>query len=133
MTLLLADILVEAKSHAKDNELFVLIAPEPFDRECEDVLDSVIKTVISAGHRVVYVAPMVPYIKPVIYDPVAARILDSANLGSTRNAPSDFRKRMSELGVAFARIDDPTLMQIVAMEVGLLQSGKSRGRVLRAR
>ena len=52
---------------------------------------------------------------------------------SSRNAESGFKKRMGELGVAFARIDDPKLMQIVAMEVGLLQSGKSRGRVLRAR
>jgi uncharacterized protein (DUF58 family) len=133
MTLLLADILMEAKSRAKDNELFVLIAPEPFDRECEEALDKVIKTVVSAGHRLVFVAPMVPYIKPVIFDPVAKRILESTDMKSSRNAESGFKKRMGELGVAFARIDDPKLMQIVAMEVGLLQSGKSRGRVLRAR
>ena len=133
MTLKLSDLLTESKSRAKDNELFVLIAPEPFDRECEDVLDGVIKSTVSAGHRVVFVAPMVPYRKPVIYDPVAARIINSAHLDSGNHAPSDFRKRMSELGVAFARVDDPKLMQMVAMEVGLLQSGKSRGRVMRSR
>ena len=119
--------------YRESRKMTLLLAPEPFDRECEEALDKVIKTVVSAGHRLVFVAPMVPYIKPVIFDPVAKRILESTDMKSSRNAESGFKKRMGELGVAFARIDDPKLMQIVAMEVGLLQSGKSRGRVLRAR
>jgi hypothetical protein len=69
----------------------------------------------------------------VVQDPVAARILANADLGHSRDADSDFRSKLLGLGAAFSRVDDPKLMQIVAMEVGLLQSGKSRTRITRSR
>jgi len=133
MTMKLTETLLESKSRAKDNELFVIIAPEPFDYECEDAVVNALRTVVAAGHRVVFVAPMVPQAPMKIHDPLAARILSDAHVIDMRNAASRFRERVSELSVAFARIDDPTLMQVVAMEVGLLQSGSGRKRVLRAR
>jgi hypothetical protein len=133
MTFYLCDMLQEAKSRAKDNELFIVISPEPFDRECEDELESTIKSIVSARHRVIFVAPMVPQSKLSVSDPIAARILANTTHYDSRNAESSFRFRITALGATFARIDDPSLMQIVAMEVGLLQSGKSRGRVIRSR
>ena len=131
--MLMNDMLMESKSRAKDNELFIVVAPEPFDQDCELAIESALKTVVAAGHRVVFIAPMVPYVTPVVRDPVAARILAKADLGHSRDAESDFRSKLLGLGAAFSRVDDPKLMQIVAMEVGLLQSGKSRARVLRSR
>lgn len=133
MTFQLSEMVLEANARAKDNELFVVVAPEPFDFECEEMLLNTLKSVVAGGHRVVFVAPMVPYAPAKIHDPLAAKILSEASVVDMRNAQSRFRERVSELGVAFARVDDPTLMQIVAMEVGLLQSGSGRKRVLRAR
>ena len=133
MTHYLCDVLKEANSRAKDNELFIIIAPEPFDQECEEAVESAVKSVVAARHRVIFVAPMVPQQKIPVFDPIASRILAKTTQYDARNAETSFRFRMTALGATFARIDDPSLMQIVAMEIGLLQSGKSRGRVLRSR
>ena len=133
MTLKLKETLLQSNSRAKDNELFVVVAPEPFDFECEDMLVSTLRTVVAAGHRVIYVAPMVPQTQTVIHDPLAAKILSEARLEDMRNRKSQFRDRVSQLGVSFSRIDSPELMQVVAMEVGILQSASGRKRVLRAR
>ena len=133
MTLKLTETLLQSNARAKDNELFVVVAPEPFDLMTEDIVENTLKTVIAAGHRVIFVAPMVPEEPMQIHDPLARRILSEATPVNMRDAKSRFRDRVSQLGVAFARIDDPKLMQLVAMEVGLLQSASGRKRVLRAR
>lgn len=133
MTMKLKDTLLQSNARAKDNELFVLVAPEPFDYECEDVLVNAIKTVVAAGHRVIFVAPMAPQARPVIHDPLAAKILGEAEMQDMRRGGSSFQEQVSGLGVAFSRIDNPRLMQLVAMEIGVLQSASGRRRVLRAR
>ncbi len=133
MTLMLTNVMAEAKSRAKDNELFVIVAPEPIDQPCEDALESVIKTIIAAGHRVMFVAPLAPLPAPSAVDPVAERIMRDFGSIEPSNAPTSFGRRVIELGAAFARVNDPSLMQMVAMEIGILQSGKSRGRAMRAR
>ena len=133
MTLELAETLLQSNARAKDNELFVVVAPEPIDFECEEVLIDTLKTIVAAGHRVVFVAPMVPQTQTQIHDPLAKKILSEAKTEDMRNATSRFKDRVSRLGIAFSRIDNPQLMQVVAMEVGVLQSASGRKRVVRAR
>jgi uncharacterized protein (DUF58 family) len=133
MTQSVCDHLTEARSRAQDNELFVIISPEPIDRMGNEFVESAVQTAVAARHRVIYVAPESPRIQDEIGDPVAARILSRSVSSDLRNVESDFRTSLRTLGAAFSRIDDPALMQLVATEVGLLQSGKSRGRTLRAR
>jgi hypothetical protein len=161
MTQFLCDHLLEARSRAKDNELFVLIAPEPIDRSGIEIVENTIKSVLAARHRVIFVAPWLPRLSSSNQDPVAARIMDQAKLPRTEfrnsglrephaepfysdhlepplvkdtrhDAKSDLRFGLTTMGATFARIGDPTLMQIVAMEIGLLQSGKSRAKSLRS-
>jgi uncharacterized protein (DUF58 family) len=131
MTKYLSDNLLEARTRAKDNELFVLIAPEPVDREGLETIESAIKTVVSARHRVIYVAPAVPK-KLIIHDPLAAEIMKESARRDVRGQDSELRLGLAKLGATFARMDDPSLMRIVAMEIGLLQSGKTRGHTLPA-
>jgi hypothetical protein len=168
MTQFLCDHLLEAKSRAKDNELFVLIAPEPIDRQGIEMLERAIKSVVAARHRVIFVAPWLPDVNPSSLDPVAARIMAQTKLtnlekqglvekqgqlpsgefssnGAAENSLSrspistshpvdhDLRFGLTALGATYSRIGDPSLMQIVAMEIGLLQSGKSRAKSLRSR
>ena len=86
---------------------------------------------IGARHRVIFIAPAVSKSNKSVQDPVAKKILYQSGVVDTRNVESHLRHALTSLGAAFARIDDPALMQIVANEVGILQSGKSRGKVLR--
>lgn len=129
----LCDNLLDAKARAKDNELFVLIAPEPIDNRDVELVESAVKSVVAARHRVIFVAPSVPAQNNVIHDPDAARILAAADQNDLLHADSELKWRLSALGAEFARLQDPKLMQIVAMQVGLLQSGNRRGKTLRAR
>ena len=131
MTHSLCKHLAEARSRAKDNELFVLIAPEPADRSCVEAIVSSVKMAIAARHRVIYVAPAIAKSSQPVEDSVAQRILAQAGVVDTRNTESELRLGLTSLGASFARLDDPALMQIVANEIGILQSGKSRGKVLR--
>jgi len=101
--------------------------------ESLDLIESSVKTVIAARHRVVFVAPTIPSPNNLIHDPVAARILAAENRVDLSNSDSELKWRLGALGAAFARIEDPSLMQIVATQVGLLQSGKSRGRAVGVR
>ena len=133
MTQKLAEMLLQTNAMAKDNELFVVVAPEPFDPDCENILVNTLRTIVAAGHRVVFVAPILPPESQKIHDPLAARILSEAKSIDLRKTASSFRDRASRLGVNFSRIDNPELMRIVAMEVGILQSASGRKRVLRAR
>ena len=127
MTLYLCDNLIEAKSRAKDNELFVVISPEPPDQDCLNSLETAVKNVLSAKHRVIFVAPTIPRLRLDVRDPVAKRIMVDAMQINDRKTRSKLRSRLTKLGAAFARIDDPALIQIVAAEIGILQSGKTRG------
>jgi len=133
MTESLCDNLLDAKSRAKDNELFVLIAPEPVDYVGVELIESAVKSVVAARNRVIFVAPSIPTQNDVIHDPTAARILAEANRQDLNAPDSELKWRLTSLGATFARIEDPTLMQLVASQIGLLQSGKSRGRVSRTR
>ena len=127
-TKLLCSQLLDARMRASDNELFVMIAPEPIDQDSLELIESAVKTTIASRHRVIFVAPTVPSPNNMIHDPVAARILARENRVDLSNADSELKWRLGTLGAAFARIEDPTLMQIIATQVGLLQSGKTRGR-----
>lgn len=153
MTRYLCDNLLEAKSRAKDNELFVLVAPEPIDQKGVEILEGAVKSVVAARHRVMFVAPWLPQTDQK-RDPLAERIIAQANealetqwggskRGSVETSPGDERStayswssddleyHLSALGASFARIGDPKLMQLVAMEIGILQSGKSRAKGVR--
>ncbi len=132
-TKLLCANLLDARSRAKDNELFVLIAPEPIDQDSLELIESSVKTVVASRHRVIFVAPSVPSPNNLIHDPVAARILARENRVDLSHSDSELKWRLGSLGAAFARIEDPSLMQVIATQVGLLQSGKSRGRAVGVR
>ena len=132
-TKMLCANLLDARMRASDNELFVLIAPEPIDQTSLELIENSVKTVIAAGHRVIFVAPSIPSPNNMIHDPVAARILARENRVDLSHADSELKWRLGALGAAFSRLEDPSLMQIVAAQIGLLQSGKSRGRAVGVR
>ena len=110
-----------------------MIAPEPVDYVGVELIESAVKSVVAARNRVIFVAPSIPTQNDVIHDPTAARILAEANRQDLNASDSELKWRLTSLGATFARIEDPTLMQLVASQIGLLQSGKSRGRVSRTR
>ena len=123
----LSDRLNQVRAKAKENELFVIVAPEPHDMLSLELMESAIKTTVAAKHRCIFIAPEPPAMPTIIGDSTAAEIFQRHYRDTYRTADSEFGNRLGALGVAFARIDDPSLMPLVAAEVGLLQSGARRG------
>ena len=129
----LCDNLIDAKTRANDNELFVLVAPEPLDYIGVERVETAVKSVVAANHRVVFVAPSIAAQNNIIHDADAARILAKVDQSDLVHADSELKWRLNSLGAEFSRLEDPKLMQIVAMQIGLLQSGSRRGSVQRSR
>ena len=123
----LSERLNQVRAKAKENELFVIVAPEPHDLLSFELMESAIRTTVAAKHRCIFIAPEAPALPTVISDSTAAQIFQRHYSDSYRTADSEFGTRLGSLGVAFTRIDDPSLMQLVASEVGMLQSGARRG------
>lgn len=128
MTLAICDRMTQVRARAKDNELFVVVAPEPHDFLGAEMLESSVKQCIAAGHRVMFVAPERPVMRGLVEDSVAAEIITKYSSGSNRRAESDLGNRLNRVGATFARIDDPQLMKLVATEIGILQSSTGRAR-----
>ena len=123
----ISDRLNQVRAKAKENELFVIIAPEPHDLLSLELMESAIKTTVATKHRCIFIAPEPPTLPMVINDSTAAQIFQRHFSDSYRTADSEFGNRLGALGVPFTRIDDPSLMQLVAAEIGMLQSGARRG------
>ncbi len=118
----------QARVKAKDNELFVIVAPEPTGKLARQRTVKSIRLAIADGHRVIFVGPLSPPPDVEINDPIAARISKSRPSFDGTTAESLFQFKVSAIGATYARIGDPRLIQTVAMQVGLLQSGMGRGR-----
>lgn len=134
VTKLAADALMDARSRAQDNELFVVVTPEPIDAMGVEILENSVRAAVASNHRVIFVAPQPPKLNSDVLDSNAGRILKQADKpfeAMSRKTP--FSEAINRVGATFSRLDNPALMQLVAMEIGILQSGKRRGKVLRAR
>ncbi len=118
----------QARVKAKDNELFVMVAPEPLGKIARTRTVNSIRLAVADGHRVIFIGPLSPPAEVEIHDPIAARIAESRPEFDGATADSLFQYKINTIGAAYSRIGDPRLMQMVAMQVGLLQLGLGRGR-----
>ena len=101
MTLKLCERITSCRARAKDNELFVVVAPEPFDLLGCEMIESAVKKVIASGHRMMFVVPERPLIMGLVEDDDAAELISKYVTGSYRKAQSDLgeaaRKRRGVL------------------------------------
>ena len=120
---LLCQRLMEAQSRSKDNELLVVIGSLPSEAiELQKVVD-VVRLCRARNHRMIYVDAgryqphqsvsdeSLRQFLPAIEDPLRKRIAEP----------------LIQLGVRCANVDDPKLIEKVAIEVDLIRSGKMRG------
>ena len=118
----------QARGKAKDNELFVIVAPEPAGKLARERTLKSVRLAVADGHRVIFVGPLSPPPDVEIHDSIAARISKTRPEFDGATAESLFQFKICAIGATYARIGDTRLIQKVAMQVGLLQSGMGRGR-----
>lgn len=119
--------LLESRSRAKDVELFVLVGSYPPTHEAAEQLIDVMRVCRAAGHHVIYVDAGAYDIYERLEDPVAKQFVEAEGPTDDSALVQQTRASMKQLGVRCAGIRDPRLMEIVAMEVELIRSGKFRG------
>ncbi|MDG2015142.1 MAG: DUF58 domain-containing protein [Pirellulaceae bacterium] len=117
--------LLESRARAKDNELFVIVGPLPQSSSDLERLLQVLRVCRAAGHRVMFIDAGLPDPHAFIQDETAIRVLKAASRQQPKFDTQTI-KQMSSLGVRCATIQDPRLMETVAVEVGLIRSGKFR-------
>ena len=123
---LICQRLLEARARAKDNELFVIVGPLPQSPADSARLFQVLRVCRAGGHRVVFVDAGGSDPNAFIQDETAIRVLQAASSSRPRKVNAEAMQQMTGLGVRCATIEDPRLMETVAVEIGLLRSGKFR-------
>ena len=123
---LICQRLLEARARAKDNELFVVVGPLPQSPADSARLFQVLRVCRAGGHRVVFVDAGGADPNAFIQDETAIRVLQAASSSRPRKVNAEAMQQMTGLGVHCATIEDPRLMETVAVEIGLLRSGKFR-------
>ncbi len=123
--------LMEAHARAKDNELIVLVGRMPTVGTEMKHLEDVIRLIRAAHHRVVLVDAGSDNVTDVITDPTARRIMLESIIEREEIASKRLTSRLTALGVKLALIDDPKLIEKVAMEIELVRSGRIRTRSAR--
>ncbi|MGI9519618.1 MAG: DUF58 domain-containing protein [Pirellulaceae bacterium] len=118
--------LMEARSRARDNELFIVIGRLPVRETGVNRLEEVLRVCRAAGHRLIFVDTGRPGVTQEIRDPLARQILGEAIEKHDEFVAREAASRLATLGVRTASLDDPQLMERVAMEIELIRSGKVR-------
>lgn len=120
--------LLEAHARAKDNELFVIIGCWPQSPTQAGRLLDVIRLCRTAGHRVIAIDGGLPDNRQGLQDPLARAVWNEYQECDEQLIPAFAVQELNALGVRYAQIQDPRLMETVAIEVDLIRSGKFRGR-----
>ena len=119
--------LLEAHARAHDNELFVMVGSFPATRSDALRLVNVVRVCRAAGHRMVFIDAGLPNRGGLVEDHVARKLLLEAEEREHAQVNTIVEKELIAMGVRFASISDPRLMEKVAIEVDLIHSGKFRG------
>ncbi len=118
--------LLQCRSRARDNELYIVIAELMSSNEANRELLEAIRVCRAAKHRVLLIeTPARAVAEEAYYDNDAARIL-TAHADTRTGNNSLIRQQLTSLGVRCASLDEPGMMQKVVDEIDLLRSGKSR-------
>lgn len=119
--------LLESRSRAKDVELFVVVGSYPATSHAAQHLINVMRVCRAAGHRVIHVDAGLPDIYENLEDSVARQFVKAEERAEDTPLVKETRSQLKSLGIRCSAIRDPRLMEIVAMEVELIRSGKFRG------
>jgi hypothetical protein len=118
--------LLHARSRSRDNELFVVIA-ELAGFRLVDELANTIRMCRAARHRLIVIDTPGDSGSASFTPPAPTGSGAGAGPGeAARSDESPWRAELVRLGVRYARLEDPQLMQIVVNELELLRSARGR-------
>lgn len=113
-------------ARASDNELFVIVAALPEARSNRERLLEAVRVARAQYHRILMVDVTLERVTPQVQDPVARYILAEAAAAPRENAYAEFERELIRLGGKVAQLEDVRLLEKVAAEIEILQSGRSR-------
>lgn len=124
--------LIEARTRAKDNELFVVVGRAPCDDDqIHQVVDTV-KVLVAAHHRVMFVDTETNDVYDKILASDARRVFNEHSLQLRENLEDRFNSSLLATGGTFGHLTDVKLMEKIATEIGLIRTGRSRGGTARS-
>jgi uncharacterized protein (DUF58 family) len=122
----LARCLIQARSRARDHELYVVMSEFSGNPRIDGRLIDAIRVCRAAHHRVIAVraVPLAPLHAAV--DPTVAMLARRGLLARADASSSEWSRELVRIGVRSAELRDPRLMQVVVNELELIRASRSR-------
>lgn len=127
---LLSDAMAKAIAHARDNEVFVVLADLLSCAPNLPQLLKVVKLALAKHHRVAFVCPTTTFMRPnaEIIEPKSASMADlllAAEQARIRDLAMLMKRELRRLGVSVAFAGERTAVQMIIAEMDLARDGRT--------
>ena len=127
---LLGDAMSKAIAHARDNEVFVVLADLLSCAPNLPQLLKVVKLALAKHHRVAFVCPTTTFLRPdaSIVEPKSTSMPDlllAAEQARVRDIALQMKRELRRLGVSVAFAGEPTAIQMIIAEMDLARDGRT--------
>lgn len=126
---ILGEAMSKAIAHARDNEVFVVLADLLSCAPNLSQLVRVVKLALAKHHRVAFVCPTTTFIRPAssIVEPKSESVHDlmlAAEQARVRDLAMQMKRELVRLGVAVSFAGERSAIQMVISEIGLARDGR---------
>lgn len=122
--------MAKAIAHARDNEVFVVLADLLGCAPNLNQLLRVVKLALAKHHRVAFVCPTTTFLRPdsAIIEPKSESIQDlmlAAEQARVRDLAAHMKRELARLGVAVSFAGQRNAIQMIIAEIGLARDGRT--------
>ena len=127
---LLGEAMGKAIAHARDNEVFVVLADLLSCAPNLNQLLRVVKLALAKHHRIAFVCPTTTFLRPVaaIVEPNSGSVHDlmlAAEQARVRDLALQMKRELARLGVAVSFAGERNAIQMIIAEMGLARDGRT--------
>lgn len=128
--LILSDAMGKAIAHARDNEVFVVLADLLSCAPNLNQLLRVVKLALAKHHRVAFVCPTTTFLRPTaeIVEPKSSSVRDlmlAAEQSRVRDLAMQMKRELVRLGVSVSFAGEQNAIQMIIAEMGLARDGRT--------
>ena len=126
----LGEAMAKAIAHARDNEVFVVLADLLGCAPNLNQLLRVVKLALAKHHRVAFVCPTTTFLRPdsAIIEPKSGSIQDlmlAAEQARVRDLAANMKRELVRLGVAVSFAGQRNAIQMIIAEMGMARDGRT--------
>jgi hypothetical protein len=127
---ILGEAMGKAIAHARDNEVFVVLADLLSCAPNLNQLLRVVKLALAKHHRVAFVCPTTTFLRPgsAVVEPKSGSVHDlmlAAEQARVRDLAAQMKRELVRLGIAVSFAGERSAIQMIIAEIGLARDGRT--------